>query len=129
MWRSSRARRPPTKSCGFLSPPTRPRGAYGPTSRSAHRGVLDDLFETGYSVRAESLLRFTRRASIAALLAMLFGAGSALAQKSLHWRALDVKARLDADGSLHVVERHAMVFTGDWNGGERSFRLFPGQRL
>lgn len=74
-----------------------------------------------------SLQALTRRASIAALLAMLFGAGSALAQQSLHWRALDVKARLDADGKLHVVERHAMVFTGDWNGGERSFRLFPGQ--
>ncbi|HEX7528926.1 MAG TPA: hypothetical protein VF425_07435, partial [Thermoanaerobaculia bacterium] len=74
-------------------------------------------------------MRFSRRASIAALLAMLFGAGSALAQKSLHWLALDVKARLDADGNLHVVERHAMVFTGDWNGGERSFRLFPGQKL
>jgi uncharacterized membrane protein YgcG len=74
-------------------------------------------------------LRFARRASLAALLAMVFGAGAALAQKSLHWRALDVKARLDADGKLHVVERHAMVFTGDWNGGERSFRLFPGQRL
>ncbi len=74
-------------------------------------------------------MRFSRRAIIGALLALFLGASSALAQKSLHWRALDVKARLNADGSLHVVERHAMVFTGDWNGGERSFRLFPGQRL
>lgn len=49
--------------------------------------------------------------------------------KSLFWRALDVQARLDADGRLRVVERQAMVFTGDWNGGERAFRLFPGQRL
>jgi uncharacterized membrane protein YgcG len=40
-----------------------------------------------------------------------------------------VKARLDADGRLHVVERHAMVFTGDWNGGERRFRLFPNQQF
>src|SRR6266567_3590066 len=74
-------------------------------------------------------LRFARRASLAALLAMVFATGAALAQKSLHWRALDVKAHLDADGKLHVVERHAMVFTGDWNGGERTFRVFPGQRL
>ena len=74
-------------------------------------------------------MRFVRRVSIAALLAMLFGAGTALAQKSVHWRALDVKAQLDTDGKLHIVERHAMVFTGDWNGGERSFRLFPGQKL
>lgn len=26
-------------------------------------------------------------------------------------------------------EEHAMVFTGDWNGGERTFRVAPGQRL
>jgi hypothetical protein len=51
------------------------------------------------------------------------------AQRSLSWRALEVKARLDADGRLYVVERHAMVFTGDWNGGERSFRVLPGQHL
>jgi uncharacterized membrane protein YgcG len=49
--------------------------------------------------------------------------------RELHWRSLDVHARLDASGALHVVERHAMVFTGDWNGGERKFRIFPGQRL
>jgi hypothetical protein len=40
-----------------------------------------------------------------------------------------VRARLDAEGVLHVAERQAMVFTGDWNGGERVFRLFPGQSL
>ncbi len=49
--------------------------------------------------------------------------------KDLHWRALDVKARLDGNGDLHVVETHAMVFDGDWNGGERIFRVFPGQSL
>ena len=58
-----------------------------------------------------------------------FASGVARAERQLHWRALDVAARLDADGRLHVVERHAMVFTGDWNGGERVFRLFPGQTL
>ena len=49
--------------------------------------------------------------------------------RSLHWRELDVTARLDADGRLHVRERQVMVFSGDWNGGERRFRVPPGQRL
>ena len=49
--------------------------------------------------------------------------------RELAWRALDVAARLDSDGRLHVTERHAMVFTGDWNGGERRFRLGFGQDL
>lgn len=49
--------------------------------------------------------------------------------KSLHWSAVDVTARLDADGRLHVVERQQIVFDGDWNGGERDFGLRPGQRL
>jgi len=40
-----------------------------------------------------------------------------------------VRARLDADGTLHVEERHGMVFTGDWNGGERKFRLEVDQDL
>ncbi|MBN1569790.1 MAG: DUF2207 domain-containing protein [Acidobacteria bacterium] len=48
-------------------------------------------------------------------------------EQSLYWRDLTVNARLDADGRLHVKERHAMVFTGDWNGGERKFRLDLGQ--
>lgn len=43
--------------------------------------------------------------------------------KSLHWTSIDVEARLDRDGNLHVVERQQMVFDGDWNGGERDFNL------
>ncbi|MGZ7077970.1 MAG: DUF2207 domain-containing protein [Thermoanaerobaculia bacterium] len=49
--------------------------------------------------------------------------------KSLDWRSLDVTARLDKDGAIHVTERHAMVFDGDWNGGERTFRIGAGQGL
>ncbi|MGZ5444750.1 MAG: hypothetical protein ACXW5U_30640 [Thermoanaerobaculia bacterium] len=49
--------------------------------------------------------------------------------KSLHWSAVDVNARLDADGRLHIVERQQIVFDGDWNGGERDFDLRPGQSL
>lgn len=49
--------------------------------------------------------------------------------KSLYWRSLDVNARLDSDGRLHVLERQAMVFDGDWNGGERRFNIRRGQSL
>ncbi|HEX8616132.1 MAG TPA: hypothetical protein VF911_00990 [Thermoanaerobaculia bacterium] len=47
--------------------------------------------------------------------------------KTLHWNAIDVEARLDRDGNLHVSERQQMVLDGDWNGGERTFNLRPGQ--
>ncbi len=47
--------------------------------------------------------------------------------RELSWSSIDVKARLDAEGALHVVETQSMVFSGDWNGGERTFRLFRGQ--
>lgn len=50
-------------------------------------------------------------------------------ERSLHWRELAVRARLDAQGTLHVEERQTMVFTGDWNGGEREFNLRMGERL
>ncbi|HEY0306099.1 MAG TPA: hypothetical protein VGC44_14095, partial [Longimicrobiales bacterium] len=49
--------------------------------------------------------------------------------RKLHWRRIDVDARLDAAGRLRVIERQAMVFTGDWNGGERTFNVRAGQRL
>src|SRR5687768_2815063 len=52
-----------------------------------------------------------------------------LGQKTLHWRRLDVAARLDPAGRLHVNETQAMVFNGDWNGGERSFNIPLGQAV
>jgi uncharacterized membrane protein YgcG len=67
----------------------------------------------------------TARGAAAALLVLLVAAGAAA--KDLAWRAFDVQARLDASGALHVVETQTMVFDGDWNGGERTFRVFPGQ--
>ena len=71
-----------------------------------------------------------RRSLFSLCVALLLSAVAPLAaERSLSWRELAVTARLDADGVLHVRERHAMVFTGDWNGGERSFRLAPGQQL
>lgn len=40
-----------------------------------------------------------------------------------------MRARLDRDGNLHTVERQAIVFDGEWNGGERRFNLALGQDL
>src|SRR5688500_1035080 len=65
-------------------------------------------------------------------LALAVVGNSAIAQdgaRTLHWRRVDVSASLDAEGRLRVIERQAMVFTGDWNGGERSFNIRPGQKL
>lgn len=68
------------------------------------------------------------RLRLTAILLGLAAAAPAL-PRELHWRQVDVRARLDSAGALHVVERQAMVFTGDWNGGERTFRVLPGQSL
>jgi uncharacterized membrane protein YgcG len=56
-------------------------------------------------------------------------AATASAARSLSWNELSVRARLDAQGVLHVEEKQAIVFDGDWNGGERRFRLGVGQEL
>lgn len=58
---------------------------------------------------------------------LLVFAALPLQARDLHWRELDVRATLANDGALHVTERHTMVFSGDWNGGERIFRLEPDQ--
>jgi len=68
-----------------------------------------------------------RAAASAAILVLSLPA--AAVARTLHWRSLDVEARLDADGLLHVSERQNMVFDGEWNGGERKFRIEPGQQL
>lgn len=58
------------------------------------------------------------------LVALLFVALPTIAQeRALSWDALTVHVRIDAQGVLHVTERQAMVFDGDWNGGERVFQL------
>jgi hypothetical protein len=66
---------------------------------------------------------------LSALLLLALAATPAAAQRQLSWRPLAVEARLDAEGGLWVRESHTMVFTGDWNGGERIFDLRPGQSL
>ncbi|MBC8646064.1 MAG: hypothetical protein H7X85_02785, partial [Thermoanaerobaculia bacterium] len=70
-----------------------------------------------------------RRLLLPLFLAVLTSATAAAQERELHWQSLDVRARLGADGRLQVTETHGMVFTGDWNGGERGFRLDDGQRL
>src|SRR6187399_1608509 len=55
--------------------------------------------------------------------------GLLAAERELHWDALDVDAHVRADGVLSVIERHTLVFTGDWNGGERVFNVRSRQKL
>ena len=62
---------------------------------------------------------------ICALLALVLAATPVAAQRSLHWSDVRIEARLSEDGTLRVVETQAIVFTGDWNGGERRFDLRP----
>jgi len=76
------------------------------------------------------------RARLPALLLLGWAGASAAAPppaapipRRLYWDELAVDARLDDDARLHVAERHAIVFSGDWNGAERTFRLAPGQSL
>jgi uncharacterized membrane protein YgcG len=66
---------------------------------------------------------------LAAAVAALATSAAPGTARELHWRALEVEAKLESDGTLAVSELQQMVFTGDWNGGERVFRLFAGQEL
>ena len=74
-------------------------------------------------------MRRSYRALAFSLFVVFLAPAALFAQKTLSWRRMDVAARLDDQGVLHVAERQAIVFTGDWNGGERKFRILPGQRL
>ena len=65
----------------------------------------------------------------AALLAFAAADPAAAQDRELYWKELAIAAQLDAAGRLHVTERQVMVFTGDWNGGERHFRLAGDQEL
>src|SRR5688572_26719479 len=74
--------------------------------------------------------RYNRRVRIlSALLLVLLSFAASAQERELHWDALDVKARLESDGRLQVEETQRMVFTGDWNGGERTFDIRPRQQL
>jgi uncharacterized membrane protein YgcG len=60
---------------------------------------------------------------------LIVAASPVAAQRTLHWRDMRVDARLEDDGALRVVETQTIVFTGDWNGGERVFDIRPRQHF
>ncbi len=71
-----------------------------------------------------------RRAFGAALLALTFAGRAAPATaRELHWAGIDIDAKVESDGTLVISELQHMVFTGDWNGGERTFRVGLGQSI
>ena len=45
------------------------------------------------------------------------------AARTYEWTSFDVTARLASDGTLNVEERHDVLMSGDWNGGERQFKV------
>src|SRR5688572_7121382 len=69
------------------------------------------------------------RATLLLIVSLCVAASASAQDRALHWDSLSVQARLDADGALHVTERHGMVFSGPWNGGERSFQVRSWQSL
>ena len=73
----------------------------------------------------------TRRQISACAVALCIVAlpASALAQRALHWDSIEVAAHLDAEGRLTITETQTMVFSGDWNGGERRFNIRSRQKL
>lgn len=66
---------------------------------------------------------------IAVSLLAYLATAPAFAERTMYWKELAVSARLDAEGVLHVQEAHTIVFSGDWNGGERIFSVPWGQKL
>lgn len=63
------------------------------------------------------------------LLCLLLPLPAAAQDRTLSWDEIAVTARLDAAGTLHVRERQAIVFNGEWNGGERTFTQRMNQDL
>jgi hypothetical protein len=75
---------------------------------------------------ARLALRLTM--TVAALVSVR-SAPLAAQDRELHWRRMHVEAHLDRDGRLLVKETQVIVFTGDWNGGERTFVWSSPQRF
>ena len=69
-----------------------------------------------------------RRIGFCCLLILLFC--PAVSQgRSLFWQDINVQARLDETGRIHIREQQTIVFTGKWNGGERKFFIRPGHKM
>lgn len=67
--------------------------------------------------------------SILVILSLLCLPCQSVCARQLYWQSMEVDAHLDSEGALRVTETLAMVFDGDWNGGERTFDIRAGQRL
>jgi uncharacterized membrane protein YgcG len=74
-------------------------------------------------------MRYIKTTTLLLILGLCIVRVAGAQDRSLSWDALTVSAQLDAQGALHVIERHAMVFDGEWNGGERTFQLRSWQSL
>ena len=76
-------------------------------------------------------IQIVRRYIAGLVVSLALAAAPAVAQesKSLDWTAFSINARLDSTGTLLVRERQSILFTGDWNGGERLFDVRLGQRF
>lgn len=66
---------------------------------------------------------------IATLLLIVSSPVHGAAQRTLSWPEISVRAHIDADGRMAVQEMQSILFSGDWNGGERGFDVRTGQRL
>lgn len=93
------------------------------TAGFAHRERIPSVTLTAVLTTA----RFIPACAVALCIVAL--PAGALAQRALHWDNIDVAAHLDAEGRLLVTETQTMVFSGDWNGGERRFNIRPRQKL
>lgn len=78
---------------------------------------------------ARRLAHLVRVTALAVTTLALAASAVRAQERTLSWPRIDVTARIDADGRLHVVERQVMRFTGAWNGGERRFDTSPTQRF
>ena len=76
-------------------------------------------------------IQSVRRCSSGLVVGLVLATVPAVAQevKSLDWSAFSMDARLDSTGTLLVRERQTILFTGDWNGGERPFYERQRQRF
>ncbi len=98
---------------------------YGPVTSRRCGATIEQRYH-GHFPHAQTRVS---RHLLSVLLALALPLAQLEAQRYLHWPVMQVDARLDSAGVLHVRERQTMAFTGDWNGGERSFNIRAGQRL
>lgn len=77
--------------------------------------------------RAQNQFRQPHTLAFIALVVFLYLAPQLVQARTIEWEKIVVSAKLDKDGGLSIQEDQTMIFNGDWNGGERFFRVEPGQ--